>query len=103
MGEAKRRRESGGSAAPGTLRIEANGVPQFDWSGTEVEAERLQQQFLKAMEANGIKPLSYANRVACYAMAFGMPEAGAPDRRSDAKFGDVWSTAEANVSANALV
>jgi len=73
------------------------------WSGTEFEAGMLQKEFLALMEANGVEPGSYARISAGYHMAFGPPFPGDPDRRSDAKFGEVWGEAEARAARHAVL
>jgi hypothetical protein len=99
MGEAKRRRE----AETGTLHIEANGAPCFDWTGTKAEAIALQKRFLQIMDFSPISALSYAKRAAGYLMVFGMPKPGDPDRRPSAKLGDMWAEDEIAIIRQAIL
>jgi hypothetical protein len=103
MGEAKRRRESGDTSAEATVRFVVNGKPSFLWVGTAFQAGRLQKEFLDTVKANGIEPDRYARISAGYHMAFGPPYPGDPDRRSNAKLGEVWGEAEATIARYAVL
>jgi hypothetical protein len=95
MGEAKRRQQATAKDEVGTILIEANRAPCFDWTGTKAEAIALQKRFLETMDlASPITAFSYAKRAVGYLMVFGMPNPGDPDRRPSAKSGDIWAADE---------
>jgi sRNA-binding protein len=94
MGEAKRKAAARAHAAGarswaiGFVVVWAN-----DWSGTKQDAINLQKKFLDAANTLGIECQSYATEAACYAMTFGMPQAGAEDYRPS-RFGEAWDANE---------
>lgn len=82
MGEAKRKAAARAHAAgarswaTGFVVVWANDAECFNWSGTKQDAINLQKKFLDAANTLGIECQSYATEAACYAMTFGMPQAG---------------------------
>jgi hypothetical protein len=96
MGEAKRKKTLAAARTwlKGSIEIEANELPCFEWTGTKDEAIKLQKEYLRAVETwTMVSAESYAKRVAGYLLAFGMPKEGDPDQRPS-NLGQAWTTEE---------
>lgn len=106
MGEAKRkaRLATVRTWARGAIKIVANNVECFDWSGTREDAADLCNSFLATLAANHVQISadSYARRAAGYLMAFGVPKEGEPDLRPS-NFGQHWTCTEITMQRWAIL
>jgi hypothetical protein len=88
------------SWAKGSFTVFANGVECFIWTGTKQDAIGLQKRYLETvnsvlniLDITDANSDLYANQMAAYLIACGMPKAGDADRRPG-KFGKLWSAEE---------
>jgi hypothetical protein len=104
MGEAKRKaqRQAEHTWAKGALKVVANDVECFDWSGTRQDAIKLQKRYLDVVNGLGINATSYARRAAGYLMVFGAPKAGQPRLCPDG-FGEPWQSADVELNRAATL
>jgi hypothetical protein len=91
MGEARKKaqRQAGRPWATAAIKVMANEVECFSWSGTRDDAAVLQRRYLNTVEGTGQNAHSYAARAAGYLMAFGMPKVGAL-RLNPSHLGQPW-------------
>jgi len=96
--------------AMGAIKVVANDVECFEWSGTKQEAVALQQAYLDTTNAllsiSGIRERlsahSYAKRAAGYLMAYGMPKAGDADLRPS-NHGNRWNQTDIDLYKSAIL
>jgi hypothetical protein len=104
MGEAKRKAQhpTGRTWATGALKIVANDVECFNWSGTKQDAIELQKGYLDVVNSMGINAKSYAARAAGYLMTFGMPKVGEP-HLNPTGFGTPWESVDVELHRVAVL
>jgi len=91
------------SWAMGSIKVGANDVDCFEWSGTKQEAVALEQAYLDA--TNALLPISahsYAKRAAGYLMAYGMPKAGDAELRPS-NHGNRWNQTDIDLYKSAIL